>query len=173
MSHDTDEYLKILKYPDPRLRRKCPPVTDFDDKLRELAEAMLELMKSNNGVGLAGPQVGFMRRIFVCNHSAEPGDDLVVVNPELQEMEGLAETDEGCLSIPEVLVPIRRAQRCTMIAKDVTGRTFEVTAEDLQARIWIHENDHLDGKLILDYMNEAGRIANRRAIKHLEETFTK
>ncbi len=163
--------LAIIKYPDPRLSKACKPVSDFDDDLRKLAKRMLELMKERKGIGLAGPQVGFMRRILVCSHSGEPGDDLVIINPQLSDLEGWVEGVEGCLSIPDVQVPIWRAQRCKLKAQDAAGHAFEMVGEDLQARVWQHENDHFHGKLILDYMNEASKIANRRIIKQLEASF--
>lgn len=165
------EKLTIIKYPDPRLRQNCPPVRDFGDELNRLAGSMLEAMRQNNGVGLAGPQIGFMQRIFVCNPTGEAKDDLIVINPLLSELQGVLESEEGCLSIPEVRVPIRRAKSCTLTAKDVAGNEFELTAEDLLARIWQHETDHLHGRLILDYMTEADAISNRRAIRHLEKMF--
>ena len=163
--------LAILKYPDPRLRQACAPIVEFGEDLRQLADRMLQLMKDRNGVGLAGPQVGIMQALFVCNHTGEPGDDQILINPQLSNLEGSAESEEGCLSIPDVLVPIRRAQRCTIEAQDVEGNRFELTGQDLQARVWQHEYDHLQGKLILDHMDEASRISNRRIIKQLEASF--
>ena len=165
------ENLEIIKYPDPRLRASCAGVVEFDAGLADLARRMLELMKQSNGVGLAGPQVGNRLRLFVCNHTGEPEDDLVIINPELSELEGCAEASEGCLSIPDVLVDIRRAERCRLKAQDAEGNTFELWGEGLRARVWQHEYDHLRGRLILDYMNEASRIANRRIIKQLESSF--
>ena len=112
---------KIVVYPDPRLRKKCIPVRpgEFDESLGALAGRMLELMKANRGVGLAGPQVGVCRRIFVCNPTGEPGDDHVYVNPVLSDLTGSVEGEEGCLSIPEVHVMVRRAKRCRITAQDV------------------------------------------------------
>ena len=95
----------------------------------------------------------------------------MVINPELSELEGCAEAPEGCLSIPDVLVDIRRAEKCKLKAQDAEGNTFELWGEGLRARVWQHEYDHLRGRLILDYMNEASRIANRRIIKQLESSF--
>jgi peptide deformylase len=163
--------LSIVKYPDPRLRQSCAPIVDFGDELRDLTERMLQLMNDRNGVGLAGPQVGVMQQLFVCNHTGKPGDDQILINPRLLDLEGAATGEEGCLSIPDVLVPIRRAQRCTIEAQNVDGSRFELTGEDLQARVWQHEYDHLQGKLILDHMDEASRISNRRVIKQLEASF--
>lgn len=164
------ETLEIVKYPAQVLRKVCQPVEDFDDSLRGVCERMFELMKASNGVGLAAPQVGLLRRLFVCNPTGEPDDEILLINPELVDLEGSAEGDEGCLSIPEVLVTVRRAERCTIRAQDLSGRAFERPGEGLVARVWQHENDHLDGKLILDYMDETSRLTNRRALRFLEDS---
>jgi peptide deformylase len=164
---------EIVRYPDPRLRRKCAPIEDFDESLAALAERMLELMHAGQGIGLAGPQVGVCRRIFVCNHSGEPGDDRVFVNPELFDLVGTAEAEEGCLSLPDVHVTIRRAKRCKIRAFDVTGVKLVCEGEDLTARIFQHETAHLDGGLIIDMMNGADKIANKRALAELEAKYGK
>lgn len=161
----------IVKYPDPRLRRKCEPVTVFDARLAALAARMLELMKEHNGVGLAGPQVGALQRIFVCNPTGEPADDRVYVNPELSDLVGGVESEEGCLSIPDVRVMVRRARRCRLRAQDLEGRPVELEGEDLIARIWQHEVDHLDGRLIVDRMSAADRVANRKKLAELESKY--
>ncbi len=166
---------KIIVYPDPRLRKKCAPVKpgEFGESLAALAGRMLELMKANRGVGLAGPQVGVCRRIFVCNPTGEPGDDHVYVNPVLSDLTGSEEGEEGCLSIPEVHVMVRRARRCRITAQDVHGRPVEMESENLLARIWQHETDHLDGRLIIDRMNAADKIANKRQLAQLEASYRK
>lgn len=163
----------IVLYPDPRLRQKCSPVREFDRSLAALAERMLELMETHRGVGLAGPQVGATRRLFVCSPTGERADARVYVNPVLSNLTGAVEGEEGCLSIPEVRVVVRRAKRCTIQAFDVDGKPFEETAEDLLARIWQHETDHLDGRLIIDRMDASDKIANKKQIAHLEATFRK
>lgn len=160
--------LKIIEHPDPRLRQHCKPVQEFDGILPRLAERMLELMHEADGIGLAGPQVGCLERLFVCNVTGDPKDDQVFVNPQLSDFIGHAEGNEGCLSLPDVTVAVRRPAVCKIRALDVKGKPFELSAEDLLARCWQHEYDHLEGKMILDYMSEADKIANRRAIKHLE-----
>jgi len=166
---------RIVVYPDSRLRKKCTPVgpSEFDVSLAALASRMLELMKANRGVGLAGPQVGVCRRIFVCNPTGEPGDDHVYVNPVLSDLTGNVEGEEGCLSIPEVRVMVRRAKRCRIQAQDVQGNPAQFEAEDLLARIWQHETDHLDGRLILDRMDASDKIANKKQIAHLEASYRK
>lgn len=160
--------LEVIYYPDPRLRKACRIVEEFDDALAALAGRMLELMRAEQGVGLAAPQVGQQVRLFVCNVTGDPKDDRVFVNPELSELSGEIESQEGCLSIPDVLVTLRRAKHCRLNAKDIKGRPIELEGEDLVARCWQHEVDHLHGRLIIDSMSESDRIANRRTLKDLE-----
>ncbi len=168
MKQTNVQKLRIVEHPDPRLRQQCKSVREFDGSLAELAQRMLELMHEADGIGLAGPQVGVLQRLFVCNVTGDPKDDQVFVNPQLQEFIGHAEGEEGCLSLPDVAVTVRRPAACKIQACDVNGRPFELIGEGLLARCWQHEYDHLDGKMIIDYMSEADKIANRRAIKALE-----
>ncbi|MCG8409582.1 MAG: peptide deformylase [Phycisphaerales bacterium] len=163
--------LKIIHYPDPLLRKVCKPVEVFDQALASLAERMLKMMHEANGIGLAGPQVGVLRRIFVCNITGDPQDDLVFINPELTDLEGEAEGEEGCLSIPDVTVNVRRALSCTLTARDLKGQAIEKSGTELAARCWQHECDHLNGRLITDRMSEADKIANRRSLKRLESEY--
>jgi len=163
--------LKIIKYPDPRLRQVCEPVTRFDDSLRALALRMLDLMHEAKGVGLAAPQVGVLIRMFVCHAIADSEKQMILINPELADLQGQVAGDEGCLSIPDVTVEVRRAESCTILAKDLNGDPIRATGTDLIARCWQHECDHLDGRLITDRMSDADKIANRRALKTLESEF--
>ena len=163
--------LRIVYYPDPLLNRRCAPVEEFGPQLQVLVDRMLELMREGNGVGLAGPQVGLPIRLFVCNPTGEPGDNLVCVNPRFSELTGAAEAEEGCLSLPGVSVNMRRASRAVIEAFDASGRPFRRCGENLSARIWQHESDHLEGRLIIDAMSETDEIANRRAIKQLREDY--
>lgn len=165
------EQLRIIDYPHPCLRQAAAPVEQFDQRLSRLAQRMFELMRAAKGVGLAAPQVGISTRMFVMNATGEPGDDLIVVNPKLSDRRGGAEGEEGCLSIPEVRVQIRRATRCHLAAQDVHGKPFERDGADMICRIWQHELDHLDGVLIIDRMGPTDRIATRRALQELEAKF--
>ena len=162
------ESLGVICYPDARLRKPSVPVEAFDDRLRRLADRMLALMADHRGVGLAAPQVGVNLRLFVCNPSGEPDGQRVYVNPVITEMVGAVEGDEGCLSLPDVTVPIRRAPRCRLRAFDLTGTPLEREGQDLEARVWQHEVDHLNGVLIIDRMSPMDRIATRRTLKSLE-----
>lgn len=160
--------LRILLYPNPALRRICRPVESFDDQLKTLANRMIALMREQRGVGLAAPQLGVLIRLFICNSTGEPHDDRIWVNPVPVEMEGAAEAEEGCLSIPGINVIKRRATRVVIEAQDIDGKTVRTEATDLLARIWQHEIEHLDGRLVIDDMSEADELTNRRIIKQLE-----
>jgi peptide deformylase len=129
---------------------------------------MFEVMYASNGVGLAGPQVGVALRIFVCNPTLEPGDERVYVNPELTGQSGSLEGEEGCLSFPGIVCKVKRYARVTIRFRDLAGEPTEEVGEDLLARIFQHEYDHLVGMLLSDRMGPAARIANRRALKELE-----
>jgi peptide deformylase len=163
--------LRILHYPDPRLRKACLPVETFDNSLADLAARMFELMRGEEGIGLAAPQVGIPIRMFVCNVTGEPNDDLVFVNPRISDLAEPGEGEEGCLSIPDVRGIVQRYMTCTIIAQDLSGRPIEYHGEVLAARCWQHECDHLDGRLIIDRFSEADKIANRRKLKQLEAAF--
>ena len=163
--------LKLVKYPDPRLRQACQQVTDFDESLRALVEKMFEIMYKAGGVGLAGPQVGVAVRLFVANPSAEEGDEQVYANPEVFGQECVVELEEGCLSFPNVSAKVKRFALASIRAQDVNGHPFEEHGEDLLARIYQHETDHINGTLILDRMSEVAKLANRRTLKELEGAF--
>ncbi|HSI36539.1 MAG: peptide deformylase [Phycisphaerae bacterium] len=163
--------LKIVLYPDPRLKKMSSPVTTFDDELKAIAARMFELMREHRGVGLAAPQVGLNLRMFVMNATGEEADDRVYVNPQLLDAEGEEEGEEGCLSIPQVNARIWRSEKLRMVAQDLDGRPFEEIGTDLVARIWQHETDHLNGTLITERMGPVARLAARRVLKELTEKF--
>ena len=162
--------LAIVHYPHPVLRQKAEEVAEVTDEIRAVAAKMLELMHQAPGVGLAAPQVGLPWRMFVANPSGEEGDDRVYINPELSNAGGgNAARDEGCLSLPNITVEVSRPTEITIRATNLDGEAFEDSGDDLIARIWQHEYDHLDGVLIIDKMSPMDRMANKRAIKELEE----
>ncbi|MCL2329966.1 MAG: peptide deformylase [Phycisphaerae bacterium] len=164
---------RIIKYPDPRLRKVSEPVTTFDQHLAALIDRLIELMRTGDGVGLAAPQAGVSRRIIVYNATGKKEDSQVLINPELLDLAGQVEAEEGCLSLPDIRVVIRRARQCRVRAQDIAGKPFELQGQDLLARIWQHENDHLDGKLIIDRMDATDRIANRKKIAELETDYAR
>jgi peptide deformylase len=164
--------LKIIYWPDPRLKKRSEPVTIFDHRLRELAARMFELMREYKGVGLAAPQVGLNIRLFVINPTGKPEDDKVYVNPILSDPAGEnEEKEEGCLSIPEIDVNIIRPTILKMQAQDLEGQPFEQAASGFISRIWQHENDHLDGRLIIDHMTPVAKMAHRKQLKKLEDDY--
>ena len=173
MSVDTAR-LKIVLYPDPVLRRPCDPVEEVTDEIRQVASRMLQLMREAPGVGLAAPQVGLSCRLFVANHSGDPEDDCVFINPEISNLsKETDEREEGCLSLPDVRGLIRRPSAIKISALDRDGQPFGRTSDDLPSRIWQHELDHLDGVLIINRMSQIDRLANRRGLKELEAAFEK
>jgi peptide deformylase len=163
--------LQVIVYPDPRLKKAAAPVTRFDGDLERLVRRMFALMHEHKGVGLAAPQVAVPLRLFVMNSGEEGAPDRVLINPEIADAHGAKESEEGCLSIPDIRVQIRRATWARVRARDLTGQAFELEGADLVARIWQHEIDHLDGILITDRMGASDRIATRKALKELEGQF--
>ncbi|MHC5114646.1 MAG: peptide deformylase [Planctomycetota bacterium] len=161
--------LSIVAYPAPVLKEKARPVEAVDDEVRAVALRMIELMHEADGVGLAGPQVGLSWRLFVTHGRDADPEDMVYINPRLELAKGdLESQEEGCLSLPGITVQVRRPAVATITALDLDGNEFTRSAEGMLARIWQHENDHLDGVLILDRMSPMDRLANRKAIKELE-----
>lgn len=139
----------ILNENDPFLHKICRPVTDFDERLWQLLDDMTETMHKADGVGLAAPQVGVLRRLFVM----DVGDGVVeAINPQIVEEKGTQEDVEGCLSCPGEYGITRRPQEVTLRAQDRHGREFTLTGSDLTARCICHENDHLDGILFKQHV---------------------
>ncbi len=146
---------EILEFPDPRLREVGEPVTVFDDSLRQLVEDMAETMYDAPGVGLAAPQIGVSKRIFVIDIAGEdePSDLLVFINPEILSLDGTQQWEEGCLSFPGATETLKRAEQVRVRAQDAHGEAFELEADGLLAVAIQHENDHLDGVLMIDKLN--------------------
>jgi peptide deformylase len=163
--------LAIIDYPDPRLQKVSAPVEKFDELLAELGARMLVLMRANKGVGLAAPQVGINRRFFVVNATGEPADDLIVVNPELSEMEGSETGEEGCLSLPDLRVQIERSKHARLRAFDAQGNPIDRVADGFEARVWQHEFDHLNGILLIDRMGTVARALHRGLLRDLETKY--
>lgn len=135
---------KILTKEESVLHKRCRPVTVFDEKLHDLLDDMAETLVEANGVGLAAPQVGILRRIFV----VDIGEEIVeLINPEIIETEGEQDGMEGCLSVPNEFWLVKRPMRVKAKAQDRYGDWFEIEGEELIARCLCHENDHLDGHL--------------------------
>jgi peptide deformylase len=167
------EDLKIIVWPDPRLRKVSSPVEAFDESIKGLADRMFQLMREHRGVGLAAPQVGINLRLFVMNATGNPEDDAIYVNPVLTEAEGEEEGDEGCLSLPNINVNVWRAKKIHMDAADVQGQKIAQDANGYIARVWQHEYDHLNGTLLTDRMGPVAKLANRKILRDLEEQYEK
>ena len=159
----------IVKYGDPVLEKPSLPVTVFDDELRQLVEDMFESMYAAHGVGLAAPQIGIARRLVVIDvtFKEDPGAKLVLVNPEIVHLEGKQSGQEGCLSIPEFREQVTRARRATVRAQDAEGNWFEKTGDDLLARAFQHETDHLNGRLYISHISALKRDLMKRKIRKL------
>ena len=165
------EQLALIRYPDPRLRKPSSRVERIDDSLKRLVDKMFEVMFDARGVGLAAPQLGVNIRLFVASPTAERDDRCVYVNPEVISSHGSQEEEEGCLSLPGVSCKIKRPNVVTLRATNLSGQDFEETGERLLARIFRHEMDHIEGRLIVDRMGSVAKLANREALKQLEEMF--
>ena len=163
--------LKIIYWPDPRLKAVSKPVTSFDANLAAFAAKMLEMMREHRGVGLAAPQVGINLRLFVMNHDGDPASDRVYVNPVLSDAEGDEEDEEGCLSLPKINIPVYRPVKVRLNAFDAAGKPIEQTESGYIARIWQHETDHLNGILLTDRMGPVAKLANRKILKDLQAQY--
>jgi peptide deformylase len=159
----------IVKFGDPVLERPADPVTEFDGALKKLVEDMFESMYAAHGVGLAAPQIGIAKRLAVIDISfkEDPEAKLVLANPEIIHKEGKQSQNEGCLSIPEFREPVTRARRVTVRAQDINGQWFEKSGEDLLARAFLHETDHLNGKLYISHLSALKRDLMKRKIRKL------
>jgi peptide deformylase len=163
--------LEIVKYPDPVLERPAEPVTEFNEELRKFVDNMFESMYAAKGIGLAAPQVGVSKRVTVIDLSfkEKPEDKLVLINPEIIIREGKQYEEEGCLSLPEIREKVTRAAKVTVRAQDVKGEWFELDGEELLARAFQHEIDHLDGILFFQRVSALKRDLILRKIRKLQK----
>jgi peptide deformylase len=160
----------IVKYGDPVLEREAEEVTDFGTpELEKFLEDMFESMYAAKGVGLAAPQIGFARKIAVIDisNAENPADKLVLINPQILRVEGKQEGEEGCLSIPGFREQVKRGKRVTVRAQNAQGEVFEKIGEDLLARAFLHETDHLYGKLYISHISALKRDLIRRKVRKL------
>lgn len=162
----------ITKYGQPVLETPCEEIREFDTpELHKLIEDMFESMYAARGVGLAAPQIGIGKRIAVIDITT--GEDekqkIVLINPQIVGQEGTQTGEEGCLSIPTFREPVTRAKKVTVRAQDAQGKTFEMTGEDLLARAFLHETDHLNGTLYISHISPLKRDLIRRKIRKLQK----
>lgn len=158
----------ILTEENPALRKVCRPYTDFNDRLHELLDDMKETLSQANGVGLAAPQVGILRRACIVMETNVPEGEseyfIELVNPEIIERNGEQEGGEGCLSLPEQYGIVKRPNHVKVRAQDRNGNFFEVEGNGLTARCFCHEIDHLDGVLFTD---RASRMLSDKEIQEM------
>jgi peptide deformylase len=163
----------ITKYGQPVLEEKGATITEFDTpELHKLLEDMFESMYAARGVGLAAPQISVGKRIAVIDISTgeDPAQKIVLINQEIIKTEGSQTGEEGCLSLPGFRETVTRPQRVTVRAQDAMGKSFEMTGEDLLARAFLHETDHLNGKLYINHISPLKRDLIRRKIRKLQKT---
>ena len=163
--------LEVIRYPDPRLQEMCTPIGEVDEDLSTLVRRMFTLMFESRGVGLAASQVGVTVRVFVASPTSEVDDCHVYINPRILSAEGAQNAEEGCLSFPTIFCKIKRSQTVTIEATDMNAQRFQQTCDELHSRIIQHENDHLDGLLLVDRMGSVAKLSHRKALQALEERF--
>ncbi len=166
---------KVVRYlNNPILERPAAPITEFDTpELHQLVEDMFETMYASHGIGLAAPQIDVGQRLTVIDvAAAEEGGEperIVLINPEVMVREGKQTGEEGCLSIPGFREPVTRAKKTTVRAQNVKGEFFEISGEDLLARAFLHEIDHLNGILFINHLSALKRDLIKRKIKKLQK----
>jgi len=162
----------IVKFGNPVLEKLAEKVTVFDDELKKLIADMFDSMYEAHGVGLAAPQIGIGRRIAVIDvtFKEDPNAKLVLINTEIIHSEGKHGQKEGCLSIPDFRENVTRPNKVTVRAQDVNGEFYEKTGEELLARAFLHETDHLNGKLYISHLSALKRDLMKRKIKKLMKT---
>jgi peptide deformylase len=160
---------EIVKYPDPVLAKRGEAVTQFDENLKTLVEEMFESMYAAQGIGLAAPQIGLSQRLTVIDISfkKDPEAKIVLINPEIIDREGQQYEEEGCLSLPEIRDKVKRAAKVKVRAQNTDGEWFEIEGEELLARAFQHEIDHLDGVLFIDRLSRLKKDLIVRKIKKL------
>ena len=163
--------LEIIKIGHPTLARKSVRIDKVDDEIRRLARDMVETMHAAPGLGLSAPQVNVSRRLITVDLSiGEKQEEIIVlINPEILSQEGKVVREEGCLSVPEIFEKVTRPQKVVIKGQDLEGRDRVLEAQDLLARVFCHEIDHLDGKLFVDFLSPLKRKLIRKKFKEKDE----
>ncbi len=167
--------MRIVQYPHPTLRHVSKPLKRVDQELHAIVREMFELMYAANGVGLAANQVDLPYRLFVLNLKSDPeavDEEYVFLNPVLTSRKGMAEAEEGCLSLPGLYGQVKRPERVTLNAFNLAGEELNLQIDGLFARAVQHEIDHLDGILFIDRLSPTGEMALREAIADFEAEFS-
>ncbi len=159
--------MSVVKYGDPVLTQRADEITKFDKQLHKLIDDMFDTMYAERGVGLAAPQIGVLKRLFVmdCSGGKEKKQKVALLNPVIELEEGEQVGDEGCLSFPGIYVSVARPQRLIVSAQDLNGEPFQLDVMDLEARCVSHETDHLNGELFINYLSALKRDMVKRKIK--------
>jgi peptide deformylase len=160
----------VVVWPDSRLREETREVTQFDEQLRQLYRDLADTMYAQNGLGIAAPQIGEAVKMFLVEPAlaGRAADDppVACINPEVVwHSDETEKADEGCLSFPGIYVPIERPLRARIRARGLDGETFEIEGEGLLARCLLHENDHLTGKLMVDFVGPLKKQMIKRKLK--------
>jgi peptide deformylase len=174
--HSLSATMEIVKYCHPALRHKSQSVEHISPELKSTIRKMFDLMYQAKGIGLAANQVAIPFRFFIVNPTADAAEtehEMVFINPEIIRKKGNVDGEEGCLSIPEVYGQVPRAEEIVVEAYDLDGQGFELTTDDLLARVIQHETDHLDGVMFFDRMKETDREEIESKIKDFEADFRK
>ena len=166
--------MRIIKYPHPTLRHKSKPLSRVDAELKKIIREMLELMYEDDGIGLAANQVDLPYRMFVMNLQSDPqaeDQQFVFINPVITKRSGTAEAEEGCLSLPEIYAPVKRAEKIVLSAYAPSGKELNYELAGVFARAVQHECDHLDGVLFIDRLSPSGTLSVKEAVEELERQF--
>ena len=166
--------MKIVHYPHPALRHPARPLTSIDKELRLQCGQMIEVMYEARGLGLAATQVALPFQLLVMNITGDPEQkdrEEILINPVIVERKGMVEDEEGCLSFPGLYQKIRRAKTLKVQAYDIKGQLVEKVVQDLEARAWQHEIDHLNGVLFIDKMGTIAKLSSRSSVKRFEQDF--
>jgi peptide deformylase len=162
----------IVKYGQPVLEKRGEDITEFDTpELHQLIEDMFESMYAAKGVGLAAPQIGVGKRLAVIDITTgeDPAQKIVLINPQIVKTEGSQKSEEGCLSLPTFREQVVRPLKVTVVAQDPKGKQFEMAGDDLLARAFLHETDHLNGKLYISHISALKRDLIRRKVRKLQK----
>ncbi|MCL4204559.1 MAG: peptide deformylase [Pirellulaceae bacterium] len=165
--------LQVVYYPHPTLRHKSKPIKRVDADLQRIIREMFALMYASNGIGLAANQVDLPLRLFVVNLAASPneGEELVFLNPVLSQPKGNEESEEGCLSLPQLYGPVRRPKQITVHAYNLRGEEIRATLDGMLSRVVQHELDHLDGVLFTDRMKATALAEAQPVLDEFEREF--
>jgi peptide deformylase len=161
----------ITRYPTPVLMEAAKPIDEIGEDIRVLVDRMIDIMVELQGVGLAGPQAGVNLRIFVASIDGTRENAKVYINPVIRVEGPIVTHEEGCLSLPGIWGKIKRYSKCTVTARDLDGNEFTETGDGLQARIFQHEFDHLEGRMIKDRLSMAAKLRARHRLQELEEEY--